>query len=138
VTEGIRTGEQSFRVLVRTRSGAIDGVLARLDMQRSARLVSSASRLPAVSATRPVLARLAADPDVERISSDAEVVSSGLTWTSTTTTTPRDNRLMRTLGMESWVPDGKEVVVAVIDSGVVAASCASSTACPTAIVTRQA
>ena len=33
-----------------------------------------------------------------------------------------DNRLVRSLGMENWAPDGQGVVVAVIDSGVVANS----------------
>ena len=97
--------------------------MARLNARSiSARLVSTASRVVAISADRRTLASLVVDPDVERISDDAVVQSSGVTWTSTTPTTPKDNRVMRTLGMDYWVPDGKGVVVAVIDSGVVANS----------------
>ena len=123
VSDDFRRGHTSFRVLVRTRSDAAGRVMARLNARSiSARLVSTASRVVAISADRRTLASLVVDPDVERISDDAVVQSSGVTWTSTTPTTPKDNRVMRTLGMDYWVPDGKGVVVAVIDSGVVANS----------------
>ena len=82
----------------------------------------------AIDADRATLEHLIANPDVERISSDAPVQSSGVTWTSTSTTTPQENRLVRALGMDYWVPDGKGVVVAVIDSGVVANSDLSTAA----------
>ena len=123
VSDDFRRGHTSFRVLVRTRSDAAGRVMARLNARSiSARLVSTASRVVAISADRRTLASLVVDPDVERISDDAVVQSSGVTWTSTTPTTPKDNRVMRTLGMDYWVPDGKGVVVAVIDSGVAANS----------------
>ena len=82
----------------------------------------------AIDADRATLEHLISNPDVERISSDAPVQSSGVTWTSTSTTTPQENRLVRALGMDYWVPDGKGVVVAVIDSGVVANSDLSTAA----------
>ena len=122
VSDDLHHGAQSFRLLVRTRPGTADRVMARLDARTSSRLVSAASRLLAVSTDRHTLSRLAADPDVERISSNAIVQSSGLTWESASPTIPKDNRLVRTLGMDYWLPNGKEVVVAVIDSGVVANS----------------
>ena len=123
VSGELRAGQELFRLLVRTRPGGIARVTAQAEARRaSVRSLSPASRVLAIDADRATLEHLIANPDVERISSDAPVQSSGVTWTSTSTTTPQENRLVRALGMDYWVPDGKGVVVAVIDSGVVANS----------------
>jgi hypothetical protein len=117
----LRAGDPSFRVLLKIRPGAERIVHDTLPRNGRAPLTFASLNTIAADVDARTLDRLAADPNIERISSDAIVRSSAIAWTSTTPVTT-DNRLVRSLGMDYWLPNGKGVVVAVIDSGVVANS----------------
>ena len=122
LTQALESNATSFRVLVTAHGGTGARLQRALDFNPHASNVTSPSRdIVAAQIDRTTLMQLAGDRDVEVLSSDALVQSSGVTWTSTTPVVT-DNRLVRTLGMDYWVPNGKDVVVAVIDSGVVANS----------------
>jgi hypothetical protein len=122
LTQALESNATSFRVLVTAHSGTGARLHRTLDGNPHASNVASPSRdLVAAQIDRATLLQLAGDRDVKALSSDVLVQSSGVTWTATKPVVT-DNRLVRTLGMDYWVPNGKDVVVAVIDSGVVANS----------------
>src|SRR5215510_5759686 len=128
LTQALKSGATSFRVLATAHRGAGARLHRTLGANPTASNVMSPSRdVLATRIDRATLLQLASDRDVETLSSDAPVQSSGVTWTSSKPVVT-DNRLLRTLGMDYWIPNGKDVVVAVIDSGVVANSALQSAA----------
>jgi subtilisin family serine protease len=122
LTQALESNLTSFRVLVTAHSASGARLQRALNFNPHASSVTSPARdIVAAQIDRATLLQLAGNRDVDVLSSDAQVQSSGVTWTSTTPVVT-NNRLVRTLGMDYWVPNGKDVVVAVIDSGVVANS----------------
>ena len=78
ISHSFNAGHRSFRVLVRARAGAVQRVKARLDDRRvTAEIVSAPSGQISADVDRDTLAILSSDTDVEQISWQADVDSTG-------------------------------------------------------------
>jgi serine protease AprX len=107
------------RVIVRYRAGSEPQVRARMEKRRQ-RIVSSLRGIGAitVNANRGELRKIAKDPDVVGVSTDASIRSHGATLSDLFSATLDAQQLRRTLGLSAWPEGGSGVGVAIVDSGI--------------------
>jgi serine protease AprX len=115
------TSSDGLTVIVTARPGARSGVRTRAEAHGNTVLKDhDIINAVTVRVDERGLAALAADPDVESISMDADVSPSGTTTTSTDTSSVISD-LKQKLALGNWFT-GSSVTIAVIDSGIAPAT----------------